>query len=211
MKINPSVVCEQVGDDVVVLDSENSAVVTLTGDNAKIVRLVLAGENLSETEPGVAELLAQGVLVSESSSGLSRRSLVMSGAAVGVGGVVALSLPAAANASSVPSGQTLEAPRFPTGSEDWDANRWTNEGSYVGPEVYIAIILIQNYDPTLTYQVRSAAGDGVTYFDLTEDGQELIYDNPAGPDRIFSGPAFLRVANSDGEFSEDTPFILGDD
>ena len=42
MKISPSVVCEPVGDDVIVLDSENSAVVTLTGDSAVLVTRLLA-------------------------------------------------------------------------------------------------------------------------------------------------------------------------
>ena len=111
MKINPSVVCELVGDDVVVLDSENSAVVTLTGDGAGVVRRVLAGDKVSESDSGVDELLAQGVLVSESPNGLSRRSLVMSGAAVGFGGALALSLPAAASASSSPG---LLTPIFTT-------------------------------------------------------------------------------------------------
>jgi len=108
VKINPSVVCEQVGDDVLVLDSVNSAVVTLTGDSAVLVTRLLAGETVLDTEPGVDKLLVQGVLVSESSKGLSRRSLVMSGVAVGAGGALALSLPAAANASSA----SLLTPEF---------------------------------------------------------------------------------------------------
>jgi hypothetical protein len=129
VKINPSVVCEQVGDDVVVLDSENSAVLTLTGDSAAVVRRLLAGETVSDTEPGLQELLAQGVLVSESSKGLSRRSLVMSGMAVGAGGVLALSLPAAANASS----SSLLTPIFAVSLDPDDGSYWesTNEDTVV--------------------------------------------------------------------------------
>jgi hypothetical protein len=120
VRINPSVVCEQVGDDVVVLDSKNSAVVTLTGDCAVVVRRLLAAEAVSDTEPGVEELFAQGVLVSESSKGLSRRSLVMSGVAVGAGGVLALSLPAAANASSA----SLLTPEFAVSNNPGDGSYW---------------------------------------------------------------------------------------
>jgi hypothetical protein len=130
VKINPSVLCEQVGDDIVVLDPENSAVVTLTGDRAVVVRRLLADEAVSDTEPGVEELFAQGVLVSESSKVFSRRSLVMSGVAVGAGGVLALSLPAAANASS----PAVLTPIFAVSLDPDDGSYW--DGSSGNETVY---------------------------------------------------------------------------
>lgn len=99
MKINPSLVCERVGDDVVVLDSEHSTVVTLTGDRANVVAQLLMGTSVHRSMPGVAELVKQGVLLDEEGN-LSRRTLVTTGAVIGAGGVVAMSLPATANASS---------------------------------------------------------------------------------------------------------------
>jgi len=132
VKINPSVVCELVGDDAVVLDPENSAVVTLTGDSAVVVRRLLAGDTVSDTEPGVDKLLRQGIVLAASSNGLSRRSLVATGAAVGAGGIFALSLPAAANSSSPggvtelppPSEPSLLRPEFTVSLDSEDGSYW---------------------------------------------------------------------------------------
>jgi len=208
MKINPSVVCELVGDDVVVLDSENSAVVTLTGDSAGVVRRILAGEKVSEGVPGVTELLASRVLVSESPSGLSRRSLVMSGAAVGVGGVLALSLPAAAGASSTISGPTLPAPEFES-----DAYSYIEDN-----EARIKTDDISNFDGNLTYEFRFAGAGVETFFAMVlviENSKEILFYSgvEALPGWTGSLPiaSLLRVTNADGEFSEATAFDFKSD
>ena len=218
MKINPSVVCELVGDDVVVLDSENSAVVTLTGDSAGVVRRVLAGGKVSEGVPGVTELLSSGVLVSESSSGLSRRSLVMSGAAVGVGGVLALSLPAAASASSSPG---LLTPVFTTMagqtyiSDQVDGNATGLGGTTIGQLSFFRFDAVR-FDnradfPLETILQWSFSPSGGQFRDYTEANERYSWDNGGvnldipeanvNPDKRDHFTVFIRAA-ADGLFSD---------
>lgn len=85
--------CEEIGDDVVVLDGESQSVLTVSGVGAAVFKRMLAGELVREDELGVAELVAQGIIVAEVASTVSRRTLIVSGAAMGAGGIVALSLP----------------------------------------------------------------------------------------------------------------------
>lgn len=112
--------CELVGDGIVVMDSGSSSVMSITGHGATAVKRVLSGEMVGKDEPGVSELLAQGILIPETSDGLTRRSLMMGGVAIGAGGVLALSLPPAAHASSV---SLLLTPVF-----DNDAGFWGWDG-----------------------------------------------------------------------------------
>jgi len=221
MKINSSVVCELVGDDVVVLDSENSAVVTLTGDSAKAVKRVLAGEKVSHTEPGVDELLSQGIILSTSPNGLSRRSLVTTGVAVGAGGIFALSLPAAANSSSpaqvtepeVIEPEKLDAPQFIALTQTWDRDDWYRAAYIDSGEAYLDTKFIENFDENLTYEFRFADAADETFFPMVLVGDELFYDDVAGLPGAGSTPiaALLRVTNDDGQFSDGTPFFFGDD
>jgi hypothetical protein len=221
MKINPNVVCELVGDDVVVLDPENLAVVTLAGDSAGVVRRVLAGEKVSEGDSGVDELLAQGVLVSESSIGLSRRSLVMSGAAVGVGGAFALSLPAAASASSSPG---LLTPVFTTMagktyiSDKVDGNAQsgpgvTNSGSlnqFAGFEFEAVRFDNRGEFPAGTVLQWSFSSSGGQFRDFTEASGKYSWDNGGVnldiPEaNLIIGQNFLKVfirAAADGLLSD---------
>lgn len=207
MKVNPNIVCEQVGDEIVVLDSGSSSVVSITGHNATVVKRMLAGELVGEDEPGVSELRAQGILIDETSGGLSRRSLMMGGVAIGAGGVLALSLPSAAHASSV---SLLPAPVFTpdgvnnyVGDSDWSTSdnpivlkknvrinqaRFTNENDFVD---FAPISLQWSFSPN----------DGFNQeFSLT--GTNYIWTNPQVPDQPEVPPAnivgnrlklFLRV------------------
>jgi len=221
MKINPNVVCEQVGNDVLVLDSENSAVVTLTGDSAAVVRRLLTGESVSESDSGVDELLTEGVLVSESSSGVSRRSLVMSGAAVGVGGVLALSLPAAASAASSPG---LLTPVFTTMagqtyiSDEVDGNSQpdlggTNPGrlyQFAGFEFEAVRFDNRGEFPAGTVLQWSFSSSGGQFRDFTEDAGTYSWDNGGVnldiPEaNLIIGQNFLKVfirAAADGLLSD---------
>lgn len=125
------------------MDSGSSSVMSITGHGATAVKRVLSGEMVGKDEPGVSELLAQGILIPETSDGLTRRSLMMGGVAIGAGGVLALSLPPAAHASSV---SLLPTPVFnnDNGQGQWEwveaggeityikfpQNRFTNEDDY---------------------------------------------------------------------------------
>ncbi len=235
MKINPSVVCELVGDDVVVLDSGNSAVVTLTGDSAKVVKRLLAGESVSATEPGVDELLSQGIILSTSPNGLSRRSLVTTGAAAGAGGIFAMTLPAAANSSSttqvtepeVTEPEPLDAPQFRAldadlddwgPPEQWGFNEWEDVTNWDSSEAYIRVKYIANFDQTLDYEFRFSDSED-TFFPLTyvegpinPDFKALLFswDPDPRPDGFTgnSPQAFLRAINADGLVSDETPFLF---
>jgi len=229
MKINPSVVCELVGDDVVVLDSGNSAVVTLTGDSAGVVKRLLAGETVSHTEPGADELVAQGIIVSTSPNGLSRRSLVTTGAAVGAGGIFAMTLPSAANSSS-PAGVTdpevtepeepeeLQAPQFTEDTEGWTESQWLDFTMWDGDGAYILVSLIEDFDETLIYEFRLPSE--TTFYTLTyspddndPEFDKLEFSWPDGQPAGFAGltSALLRVRNADGLVSDETEFFFAPD
>jgi len=225
MKTNPNVVCEQVGNDVLVLDPENLAVVTLTGDSAGVVKRLLAGDNVSDTEPGVDELLSQGIIVSTSLNGLSRRSLLTTGAAVGAGGIFALSLPAAANSSStaeVTGPEKLDAPQFralhgdldewgPPG--DWDYDEWLKVTEYGGNFVEIQVQYIANFDESLIYEF-SVPGSEDTFYVLEFDSGFLELDESLAASLGLTGDlakAFLRVRNTDGLVSDVTEFFFAAD
>jgi len=189
VKINPSVVCEQVGDDVVVLDSENSAVLTLTGDSAAVVRRLLAGETISDTEPGLQELLAQGVLVVESSKGPSRRGLLLAGASVAVGTVVALSLPSAAMAASA----GLPAPILTP--DGLGRVGFIGLSSPAGIQVISQVGFFKvnfDFNPSFDYEVSF---DNVTYILLNIDtGDDLLtFDTGSPPYAGGDVTVFLRA------------------
>lgn len=194
MKINPSVVCEQVGDDVVVLDSENSAVLTLTGDSAAVVRRLLAGETVSDTEPGLQELLAQGVLVVESSKGPSRRGLLVAGASLAAGSVVALSLPNAAMAASA----GLPAPIL---SPDGNGRVGFTSLSTTSDKIdFISLVFVSkvnfNFNPSFDYEFSF---DNVTYFLLNIETDDELVSDDTGDSPWVSGDVtgFLRARQGD--------------
>jgi hypothetical protein len=97
MKFVDGVTIEVVGRDIVALTPGGEAV-RLSGDVAESVRRMLNGS--SELTPADVELLSGSGLVEPATGGVTRRTLVLGSAAVAGGGVVALSLPVAAVASS---------------------------------------------------------------------------------------------------------------
>ena len=100
MKINPAFLFERVGHQVVVLDSTTQTVIAVSDDSARVLGDLRNGVEVSSDAPGMLELIDQGIVLSASTSQLSRRSLFVAGGAVGAGSVLALGLPAAAAASS---------------------------------------------------------------------------------------------------------------
>lgn len=99
MNVSPEVVCEQLGDEFVVVSTSSSSAMSVTGESATALRRVLDGDTPAGDDPGVQQLVDQGIILVPP-SGLSRRSLVLGVTAAAAGGVVALSLPPAAYASS---------------------------------------------------------------------------------------------------------------
>ena len=97
----PGVLVENVGDNVMVSLPDHSEVLSLTGDMAEIVVALRDGEEVSPSNgEALAELERRGVITLSYSKGVSRRQILTAGAAGVTGGVLALSMPAAAAASS---------------------------------------------------------------------------------------------------------------
>ena len=152
---------EVVADQVIVYvpgvghESPRTAV-QLSGDTADVfLRVVSGDEGVTVETEHVSELVAVGVLVSEGSNVLSRRSALKAGA-VGVGvGITVLALPQAAAASSVPI-ELQGTWSFPGADSmlfeaDMDGNNITGE-------------------PVLTVQ----GIDGVIPFEDIDDEEDLI-------------------------------------
>ena len=97
VRLAPDVICELVGDQVVVLIPARSEVISLSGAQAEIVQRLQERQTLSRSDDAyVRDLIEAGVVV----AGISRRSLfVGSGLVVGAG-ITAMSLPAVAASSS---------------------------------------------------------------------------------------------------------------
>ena len=97
----PGVLVENVGDNVMVSLPDHSEVLSLTGDMAEIVVALRDGEEVSPNNgDALTELERRGVITLADSKGVSRRQILTAGAAGVTGGVLALSLPMAAAASS---------------------------------------------------------------------------------------------------------------
>ena len=93
---------EKVGEETLVMHADSLDSMRITGEAAKIVQeLQEQGRSSLVQSDATASLLSAGILKTEQPSGLTRRSLLKSGA-IGVGaGVATLALPTAAYASSV--------------------------------------------------------------------------------------------------------------
>ena len=97
----PGVLVENVGDNVMVSLPDHTEVLSLTGDMAEIVVALRDGEEVyTSNGEALTELERRGIITLSDSKGLSRRQILTAGAAGVTGGVLALSLPAAAAASS---------------------------------------------------------------------------------------------------------------
>jgi hypothetical protein len=100
--LSENLLIEKVGEETLVMHADSLESLRLTGEAAKIVEeLQQNGRSSLPQSDAAAELLSAGILKTEQPSGLTRRSLLKSGA-IGVGaGVATLALPTAAYASSV--------------------------------------------------------------------------------------------------------------
>ena len=205
MKIHPDIVAELVGDEIVVLDSRSSSVVSITGRSASTVKRLLSGEVVGKDDPGVSDLLAQGILIPEESDRLTRRSLMMGGAAIGAGGVLALSLPSAAHASSV---SLLPTPVFALNSNwRWDdetelSNRvrfpqdsFTNEDDYLDLDPPFVIQWSFSPDEGFSENQEFALNEGRAryQFDPVEPFIQVPDANNSNPGGFGDLTLFLRV------------------
>lgn len=128
------VVVDVVGEDYVVL-TPGGEVVRLSGAAAASVRRML--EDASSLTSADRELLVSTGLVEPFAGGVSRRGVVLGAAAVAGGGVVALSLPVAAAASSPVGGiwgDYLAQPDYD--SEDSGPVNYVSIYVYSGPLAY---------------------------------------------------------------------------
>ena len=170
MKLNPALVLERVGDDVIALDSQKSLVLTFSGQHARVLGHVLDGTDVSEDEQAVQDLLSQGVLVESKTASLTRRTMLVSGSAIAASGALVFALPATANASS-PGG--LAAPIFapqPVPGALWSAPTGTN--NYILTYVFPPVSSLSNKDDYDFSQVSlewSFSSDSEGWFELEID------------------------------------------
>ena len=149
----PGVLVENFGDNVMVSLPDRSEVLSLTGDMAEIVVALRDGEEVSPNNgDALTELERRGVITLSESSGLSRRQILTAGAAGVTGGVLALSMPAAAAASSfVCPVVTGELDRI--------------SATLVGGTVFVRLRLSPDFSPLGTYWLEvfdNPSGDGET-------------------------------------------------
>jgi len=105
-RILPGLVTEEIGQEILVCDTDLAVVHRVSGPAADVLRQVLAtggGPAALESDDITSGLVAAGVLVAADAPAdlVSRRSFVSAAAAVGAMGIVTLALPRAAAASSV--------------------------------------------------------------------------------------------------------------
>jgi hypothetical protein len=104
-RIVPGLVTEEIGQEILVCDTDLAVVHRVSGPAADVLRQVLASGGAPvalESDDITSGLVAAGVLVAADAPGdlVSRRSFVGAAAAVGAMGIVTLALPRAAAASS---------------------------------------------------------------------------------------------------------------
>lgn len=97
LSINPGVIVEPLGDDLMVVVPGSKEVVCLSGRPAEIVLDLQAGKNIDPSDPAVSDLAGLGIV---STPGLSRRGMIKA-SAVGIGaGIAVMAMPGVAAASS---------------------------------------------------------------------------------------------------------------
>lgn len=157
MRFVDGVIVETVGDEYVALTPDGVAV-RLSGDVAKSVHRML--HNPSAVTDSDRELLLSTGVVNSEASGLSRRGVVLGGAAAVGAGVAALSFPAAAAAASVTlqgteiwgDYQAISGRMIPEFTEDGQRtgeeffrNDFVSVWVYVSKETYDAFRGVGNY------------------------------------------------------------------
>ena len=172
MKLNPALVLERVGDDVIALDSQKSLVLTFSGQHARVLGHVLDGTDVSEDEQAVQDLLSQGVLVESETASLTRRTMLVSGSAVAASGALVFALPATANASS-PGG--FAAPIF--APQPVQSFRQFSSGRLEDVQLPLSSLTNQaDYDFTNVFLEWSFSPDSEEWFDFDKDGDKFIWD-----------------------------------
>ena len=103
----PGVIVEDLGDDTAVLVPQSTEVLALSGDAAVVLRRIREGESVDGAPGIVSDLVARGVI--QPVAGMSRRGLVRAGA-IGLGaGILVMTTPTVAAASSPAGGAACVA------------------------------------------------------------------------------------------------------
>ena len=98
--VNERFVYEQVGHEFLVLDAEGGTVVRVEGDEAVVLQRIINGQEVEDAfSSSVQRLLELGV-VTESTSGVSRRTALGLGATAVASGFAVMAMPSAAYAAS---------------------------------------------------------------------------------------------------------------
>lgn len=97
LRVVPGVVVEELGGDLMVMVPGSPEVLTLSGESARVLRQVQAGEAVASHD-AVSELIDRGVL---QATKLSRRGLIKAGAVGAGAGIAVMAMPGVAAASSV--------------------------------------------------------------------------------------------------------------
>jgi hypothetical protein len=188
----PDVEIENVGGDYVALVRSRSEVLTLTGDTAHILRAVLASEPVDKSDPTVSDLVARGVL--QRPTLVSRRSLVKVGLVGAGAGVVALSMPSVAVASSDGDDDMVIDPNSEFSVPSYGVRVLTGGTPSVVQEVFIVVVRSLNgtSEPlglrsgqTGTVQAKDNRFSFVVTFDTTPIAPGQIDAAPAAPDGAF--------------------------
>lgn len=199
------VVVEAVGEDYVVLTPGGEAV-RISGLAAKSVRRMLDDPStLTATD---RDLLANTGVVHQETGGISRRGVVVGGAAVAGGGVFVLSLPVAATASSTVGvniwGDYLAQPNF---------TRQLNGGSIV-----VDVVFLYVYAGPIAYDNYREPGnlpaDAAWPMELNPtDSWSLVFGNNVVPLEFSPGEDALRfiVDKTETGWSQDLFDFLADD
>lgn len=187
---------EKVGEEILVLHADSLESLRLTGEAAKMVEeLHENGRSPLPQSDAATELLSAGILETEQPSGLSRRSLLKTGA-IGVGaGVASLALPTAAYAASAsyvelaglwqPNIDPTTGAIFESSGIDWPDELGSAFGVGIDPSV-LTIVSLAGLGtpftvPVLQYDARgNAAADFVNWEDSTRDFTGLSALTPVG-------------------------------
>lgn len=200
------VLIEQLGAECVVFVPGSTDVLTLTGEMATAVVRLRAGEPVSASDAGVAELVDLGVV--SAPTRLTRRRVLTAGA-VGVGaGVAALAMPSVAGASSPSAGSP--------GGRLVRGGGWTKAEQTNNPEIQARlnnppaltptdISLVRVFDPP--YPVNPAPSPtlqgSVTVGGVTYSAFLIDYKNTSN---IYSFTAWFFLGAS--TIATDDPFVL---
>jgi hypothetical protein len=175
---------EKVGEEILVLHADSLESLRLTGEAAKIVEeLQENGRSTLPESDAATELLSAGILETEQPSGLSRRSVLKSGAIAVGAGVASLALPSAAYAASVayvevtgewaPFLDPTTGATFANQVLDWPDGLGSSGGGGTDPSVLTIVSLPGLVTPFTVplsgYDATGIAGADFVFWDSTRD------------------------------------------